>query len=267
MTLNNSVSENRKNKYIEELRPYLDRDFDKKFNTERLSRESELIIGHELMKNRYQLKKKETGIKGPDFLLEYNGQRIWVEVIATREGSHPKYKDNEETFDYKGVLGGGMKELDVDNCKLNIAGSVRNKMKQFNEYVKDKVVAEKDIRIICVNVTDVGAGSKNCPDMASVVYGIEEIWWVDTKTHDSGVDFRKQKPIVKKTGKEIDMGLFVQDEYKGIDGILWFEYELGTIIPENCEIQFYANHNRRERIGDLFNCWRRVFYENGKLGS
>lgn len=265
MGFDGNIYEDRKKRYIDELRLYLDKDFDKKFDNERLSRESELIIGHELLAAGYQLKKKEIGIRGPDFLFEYNGQKVWVEVIATREGEHPKHKNNGETFDSKGAVIEDFKEWDIDNCKLNIAGSISNKTKQFNEYVKDGVVLESYIKIICVNVKNFGLDSKSCPFIASVVYGLEEIWWVNTKTYDCGIDFGRQKPIVKKTGKEIDMGLFAQDGYTNIDGALWFNYGLGTAMPGNCEIQFYANHNRKSRIGDLFNCWQRVFYENGVL--
>lgn len=254
------IYEQRRNNYTEELRPYLDSDFDSKFDNPeyRSSCESELILGHEILQKEYILKKRGSD-EGPDYLVEHNGNRVWIEVVTPREGDYPRHEKIEILGDAESGV------VNSDNCKLKISSVLKDKKDQFRKCLEKGVVSQNDLKIICVNTKKLNGGNRRCPFIVSVLYGIEEIWWVGNKSHGIDNEFIKQKPVIKPTGSRIDMGLFAQDEYSDIDAVLWFDYALGTIAPGICEVQFFANHNRKDKVGDLFACWHRVFCENGIL--
>ncbi|MDD4013501.1 MAG: hypothetical protein PHW14_04870 [Candidatus Omnitrophica bacterium] len=251
----------RRELYENKVLKYLDKDFPQKSKNPNfyISCESELIIGYEFLMNGYDLKKKKT--EGPDFLIQDKNRNIWVEVVAPEEGQHPRLKNKER------LSSGEMAEVDSDNCKLQMASAICSKKDKFKLYVQKGIVSQEDIKIICVNLFNLGSGKNSCPYIASVLYGLEEVRWVDVKTMQSGTEYLPHKPAVKKTGAKIDFGLFLQTEYEKIDGVIWFDYSLRLIVPEEYKIEFFANANRKEKIGDLFPKWRRVYYENGFLTS
>lgn len=217
-----------------------------------------MIIGHELLVNGYQLKKFKTKKLpgGPDFLFDYKAKKVWVEVVTAREGEYPKnkWRDNR-----------GNAEIDENNCKLKLASVVWDKTKKYAEYMNKNngIVKENDIKIICVNVFPFSGGSKSCPYMFNVLYGIEEETFLRrVRIPEVYNGFVRQGPIVNNSDTEIKFPLFVQEEYKDIDGVLCFDYSLDCSYPEEPGMHFYANLNRRKKIGDLFDCWDYVFYEN-----
>ena len=232
------------------LKDYLDPDFLKKYNDpkQRLSCESELFIGLKLKEKNYSLCTK-TRTAGPDFLLNYNGKNVWIEVVTPREGNYPKYKNKEE-FYIENVGLCTCSEISDDNCKLKIASVIRDKGLKYNDYLRKDIVRQDDIKIICVNVASFGIGNKSCPYTKTVMYGIEETYWFNPKTGKTGAGFYKQKPIEKKqTNTKIDMGLFDKDKYRNIDGILCFDSQ------NECKLFFYPKKNQKDKIGSLFDCW------------
>ncbi len=79
--------EKRKAEYIKIVQPYLDSNFlvELKQEGRRIERESELILGYELLRNNFKLQEKLSD-KGPDFLLIHNDKKVWIEVVTPNEG-------------------------------------------------------------------------------------------------------------------------------------------------------------------------------------
>ena len=129
------------------------------------------------------------------------------------------------------------------------------------------IVDENDIRLICVNTYNFDGDVLLCSYIVSVLYGLDSEWLWDSQTSKTGSCFIEQKPVMKPTGSEIDLGLFVQEDYKAIDGVLWFNTSLPLWIryPEKFDVQFFANKGSREKIGELFSYWGHIFYENERL--
>ena len=100
-----SIYDTRLREQYEEVKEYLDKDFLKKLaiEGERISRESELILSHELFIRKYEFKKRPKS-EGPDFLLAYEGKAIWIEVVTPDEGNYPVLK-NRVVSDNGGVSG------------------------------------------------------------------------------------------------------------------------------------------------------------------
>lgn len=238
------VYKQRKSEYLKVVRPYLDKNFLISFEQEvhRLERESELILGYELLRNGYDLQKKNDE-RGPDFLVSHESKKIWIEVVTPNQGDYPRFKDSEN-FET-----GTLAEVNVKNCKLKIASAIKDKKEKYVNYQQNGVVSEDDLKIICVNVYNLDAGMKSCPHCVSILYGIEEVWSINPKTHDQEMEFLDYPLILKSSGNDVKVGFFEQQDYKNIDGVLWFGYSLGTIYPDKCAIQFLANKGRMERVG------------------
>ena len=133
------------------------------------------------------------------------------------------------------------------------------------QHQRMKIVNADDIKIIGINVYNLDSGMETCPFVVSVLYNKREIWFFDSKTNKKETEFVKHPPIQKPSGNKVYLGLFDQADYQCIDGVLWFDYSLGTIIPEKCNVQFLANRGRKKKIDGLFSCWECVLYEDGWL--
>jgi hypothetical protein len=254
------ISKQRKLKYLKIVTPYLDKNFSIPLEPKevRLERESELILGYELLQNKYDLRKKLSN-EGPDFLLIYKNKKVWIEVITPNEGSYPIFKNDTN------VGTGGLQEINVENCKQQIASGIKAKKDKYILYQQKKIVNADDIKIIGINVYNLDSGMETCPFVVSVLYNKREIWFFDSKTNKKETEFVKHPPIQKPSGNKVYLGLFDQADYQCIDGVLWFDYSLGTIIPEKCNVQFLANRGRKKKIDGLFSCWECVLYEDGWL--
>ena len=256
------VYEQRKSEYLKVVTPYLDKNFllSLEDNACRLERESELIVGYELLSNGYCLQKRTTE-KGPDFLVIHEGKKIWIEVVTPNQGAYLRFKTTEN-------LGPGtLTEISVENCKLKIASAIKDKKDKYIGYQQNGLVVSDDVRIICINVYNLDAGMKSCPHCASILYGIDEMWSINPKTYEQRTGFLDHLPILKPSGNNVRVGFFNQQDYGNIDGVLWFDYSLGTIYPDKCIIQLLANNGRKMKVGNLFGQWERIFYEQGKLFS
>jgi hypothetical protein len=249
--------------YYAQLKPYLDSNFEDKYSNpeSHLSCASELIVGYELLKSGYVLRKKASGNEGPDFMFEFNQKRVWVEVVTPREGNQPFRKNVEKV--------GGLAtswEVDVENCKLSIISVIKgNKAQQFSEWMKNGVIKTEDIKILAINTKAIDGGSLDFPFIVSVLYGLEEVHWTMPESLDSGVDYVPHKPLPKPSGNEVGLGLFSGNKVSIIDGILYLDYGPWTVGPGELKPQFFANQGRKGKIGDLFGHWDRIFLEKGKL--
>lgn len=240
-----SIYNTRLKEWYDEAKEYLDKDFlsELAIDDKRVSRESELILAHELLSRKYVFKKRPKR-EGPDFLLGYEDKIIWIEVVAPNEGNYPVLK-NKVVSDNGGVSG----VVDDRNCKIKISSALYDKTRQYLDWNKKDIARGNDVKIICINVCNLNDGPKNCPYVASVLYGVEPSYWVDTKSFVQ--EWEDHPPIQKPTsGTKLKMGLFSQLDFNDIDGVLWFDYRLGRY--GDCDIQFLANYNRKKLIGNLF---------------
>jgi hypothetical protein len=240
-----SIYDTRLREWYDEVKEYMDKDFlcELEIEENRISRESELILAHELFNRGYKFKKRPQS-EGPDFLLEYEGKRIWIEVVAPNEGSYPVLKNQIKEED-----GGVSGWIDENNCKIKISSVLYDKKGKYLGWKEKGIVRDNDVRIICINVCNLSSGPQYWPYVVSVLYGKQPGFYFDAKSQY--VEIEVHPPISKPTGNEIEMGLFNHPNYHDVDGVLWFDYHLG-IISENCEIQFLANYNRKKLIGNLF---------------
>jgi hypothetical protein len=241
-----SMYDERLKEWYNGAKEYLDENFLSQLDIEehRISKESELILAHELLSRKYSFKKRlKNG--GPDFLLEYEGKKIWIEVVAPKEGDYPVLK-NKVVSDNGGVSG----VVDDKNCKIKISSALYDKTtKQYLDWIKKGIVKNNDVKVICINVCNLNDGPEYCPNVASVLYGIQRTFYVDDKALYG--EWEAHPPIQKPTsGTALEMGLFKQPDYKIVDGVLWFDYRLGRY--GDCDIQFLANYNRKKLIGNLF---------------
>ena len=131
--------------------PHADRNFLNEIKTNFNSRSWEIYIGYVLSKNTNLLK---SPTKGPDFLLEKDGKKIWIEAVAPQRG---EVNPTEE----KPVLvpgqiysrSGNIQEL-MRPKVVRTRGVFEEKYKKFKTYIKSKIVNEEDINIIAINTYD-----------------------------------------------------------------------------------------------------------------
>ncbi|MCF7887655.1 MAG: hypothetical protein K9L76_00095 [Candidatus Omnitrophica bacterium] len=222
------------------LEPFLDKDFLVKLQTEkeRIPRESELLVG-DLIFTQHGLQKKLSS-EGPDFLFSANSKKVWVEVVAPAN-SVKRSKFNK-------FIHGEFNEVNEKHCKLALSGAVSTKKDKFNDYIDKTIVSIDDIKIIAINSYNLGKGSKSCPYIIGVLYGIDQAWYVNSTKTGVRKEFIKQNPLIKSfSGSQISLGLFDKKEYAHIDGVLYFDHSLYRTYPEN-EFCLYSNKGKQNKL-------------------
>ena len=140
-----------------------------------------------------------------------------------------------------------------------------NKANQFKEWLNKDIINADDIKILAINTQAIDGGSRDFPFVVSVLYGLEEVHWTMPESLESGVDYVPHKPFKNPSNAPVHLGFFSSQEQSIIDGVLYLDYGPWTVCSEKSEPQFFANQDRKVKIGDLFSQWNRIFLENGKL--
>jgi hypothetical protein len=226
------------------LQPFLDKNFLIELQTEekRISRESELIVGH-LIDSQYDLQSKPSS-EAPDFLFSVNSKKVWVEVIAPADSvKRPKFNK---------FIPGEFNKVNEKHCKLALSGAVLTKKDKFNDYIDKERVSISDIKIIAINSYNFGKGNKGCPYIISVLYGVDQGWYVNPAKTGVKKEFIEQTPLSKASSKsQINLGLLDKKEYNNIDGVLYFDYSLHRRYPR-IDFCLYSNKKKKNKLKKIF---------------
>jgi hypothetical protein len=162
---------------------------------------------------------------GPDVGIVYNGKRIWFEATSPTRGAEgaadqvPKLRPL--------TLGEEPVMQDVPNEKLVLRylNSISGKCKaQLPSWTEKNIIGPNDALVIAINPRRLGHefGDADPPRILQAAFAIGSPYAaIDPKTGETietGYQFRDT--ITKASGSTVSTGVFLQDEYSGLSGLL-----------------------------------------------
>lgn len=183
---------------------------------------SEVLFGHSLLGFEFNGLTHNNGV-GPDFLIEKNGQKIWIEVITPEPKGLPDEWINHRL---------GASSLPHEAMLLRWTAAIKEKCEKLNDYIKKKIVGLQDCYVIAVNSRLLRAGGDQecCPQLFGISqfpFAAEVVLPVGPLQATVDQDNKKlstfehsyREKISKPSGANVPTQTFLKPEFKNISAI------------------------------------------------
>jgi hypothetical protein len=195
---------------------------------------------------------------GPDAGIDYNGRRIWFEATSPTRGAAGAADQVPKllalALDEEPVL------QDVPNEKmvLRYLNSISVKYReQLPSWREKKIVGLDDAFVIAINPKRLEheVADADPPRILQAAFAVGPRYAaIDPKTGevvDTGYQFRDT--IIKASGKPVATGVFLQDEYSGLSGLLCSRVDVVNQPAQiGSDFQLVPNQLAQVRLPDKF---------------
>jgi hypothetical protein len=226
------------------------------------SRYWELYLGYKMKKLGLPLINRDDST-GPDFCLERDGARVWVEAIVPKMGDGVDAVPEVEHCGF------------VPNTRilLRITNAMDEKLRKWQGYIDGGMIKKTDAYVVAMNLCDLEYCMMDYtpPRCVSAMYPFgEEYVAIDPITRDMvdcGIQWEEQ--IIKVSGAPVRKDSFCSENYRGISGLLYaYETPLDTISPMQAYHSYMNNcHANVPAPGWWSDCFNQLVVEmhnNGK---
>lgn len=217
---------------------FADKQFRKEFKTELYSRFWEMYLGCSLLKNGFGLK-KNIRYAGPDLSVTKDKNLIYIEAVTPLEGLTDDRVPKPPLS--KVVL------VPVANIIMRILNSIDNKKKQYDGWIKNNIVDEKNPYIVAINGSQIIYCRDEDDEPPLILRSISAFgpryYTFDNNTMkflESG--FKYEDTITKSAGKEVRKDIISQEKYSTISGFLYSNVK-PLNRPNNMTDDFIFVHN------------------------
>lgn len=183
---------------------------------------SEILLGHALLEAGLALTPSHNG---PDFLIEHEGQRIWIEVICPEPMGVPQSWYSPPSFEYPhdAILLRWTSAIKAKAEKL-----LGNIQKGTAGYIQKGVVCTKDAYVIAVNGPLLSKrGFRSITGISLLPYAVEAAFsvgpiqsMIDLNTMKSFGSEHQHRPLVKRLkGKDVPADTFLDPAFRPVSAI------------------------------------------------
>jgi hypothetical protein len=153
-------------------------------------------------------------LNGPDFLIEADGKRIWIECIACEKGDGV---DRVPDLHY-----GIVQNIPSDEILIRIASALKAKYDKYKKYTKDGIVKDTDQFIIAISRGDLGHADASIPLILRAVFGIGyQTLSMPRDGSPSKAGWSAISFIEKQNGSKVPMTFFLEKEHDGISAVIY----------------------------------------------
>ncbi len=191
----------------------------------------------------------ESHNRGPDILIKNETRKIWIEAVASGNGSSedsvPNVKMNTTQI------------VPEEKIILRLRNSIESKSTVYKKYVNDLVIEDNEPFVIALNGAKLNFMTDD--DIPCIIKALLPIgdYYSSFRDEALGIEFRDK--IIKNNKAAVSTNIFLDDKYKHISAILYsnvsahgFDKDLGS--------DFILIHNPKAR-----NPLPMDFLENGKI--
>lgn len=230
-----------------ENEPFLDKNFCKKFAKEPLQRFWEMFLCARLRRAGKNVipRSKRIGEVGPDFLIEENGENIWIEAVTFGPGS-------DENPDSVYEIGSEVRWTPDDQIDLRISGAIKAKAEKFNGYLEKGLIAQSDAKVIAVSPAQVQTWDipECAPAIARVLYPLGVALIADRESPDAmGIRHAHRDQLQRQNGTEIEMSLFSRSDYTHISAAFWSKSNIYSPTSPQ-DMQVFLNHRSDSALAE-----------------
>lgn len=206
----------------ERYEPYADDHFKEEISRQFHRRFWEMYLACVLMDHDHKLlpgkdKNKKKNGKGPDICIEDGNCRIWIEAIAPGRGEGPDAVPLPKL---------GLADYVPDEkIILRLRSAIEDKSKKYAGYIEDGILAQNESCVIAVNGWLVPSSSADfrAPFIFQAVLPIGPPYISFDRESLEVVDQgHSHRPVIqKKAGAPVSTAIFLEEEHKGISGLLY----------------------------------------------
>ncbi len=201
----------------------------------------ELYLAHVLMVNGVSLvprKRRHPAKMGPDLLAIVGEHKFWIEAVTVSSGTGPDAVPEGE----EGVAC----DVPDDQIKLRLQSALVSKLEKYRSYRLKGWIESGDGYLVALNAARVPWVhlESTVPRIVASVFPIGvEVVHLDNETLQAvGLTYQYQASVPKKSGKTVPTTPFLNDDYKGISGILYSHADAYN-RPPNTGGDFVLVHN------------------------
>jgi len=211
----------------EKFKPLSDRHFIKEFRHNPDQRYWEMYLGACLLEKGFDIKSAN---EGPDFFLNLDHQKVWIEAITASPGEIEKADTVPKMLTLS--EGGGVQNVPRDQIILRYRNALSEKEKKFSVYKQRDIVGENDINIIAISRASLRSWPEGdrIPFILSALFPLgHEFLSIDRKTGevvDQGHHF--QASIKKRNGADVETLYFTDPVHSNISAVIYSSSDLGN---------------------------------------
>ncbi|CAO3429332.1 hypothetical protein [Azospirillum doebereinerae] len=179
----------------------------------------EMLVADRLMSAGFNVSSAD---KGPDFLVEKDGKKIWVEAIAPDIGDGPNRLPNSY------ISPKDSEEIDIpyQQILLRWTAAISEKRKKYIDFIESGVIEVSDPYVIAINSCLLGRngfiGASQYPAIVEVLFSVGPVSFIiDRETGEKFDNGRSYRPSVENKNKsDVSTSIFVRPDYSGISAII-----------------------------------------------
>ncbi|WP_306260993.1 hypothetical protein [Pararhizobium sp. IMCC21322] len=216
----------------------------------------EMVLARHLVQLGYDVSSKDAG---PDFLIEHNGQRIWIEAVCPSpvglpdEWINPMRPDEGSrlfSVPHEAMLLRWTSALKEKNDKLVGA-------KNKEGYLEKGIVDEDDAYIIAISACQLGMGLLTYRGISQYPFAVEAVFPIgpyeivlDRETFSTTEVRHQYRPAIAKpkTGAEVSTDNFLDSDYKGVSTVIGTNAGINAACGAAWPLAHVHNPNARNPI-------------------
>jgi hypothetical protein len=220
-------------------KPYADRHFKEDAKKHFQERFWEMYLGVTFLEHRFLLDPHTR--KGPEFYVEINNIRCWVEAIAPSAGEGPDAVPEME-YGAKVATSGPVNEI-----ILRLRHAIHEKYKKYQHYLDEGIVGSDEPYILAINSKRIRSivSASDIPNIVKAVYPFGNLVAVFDRNEATIVDthYEYRNNIKKKSGADISTDIFLTEEDSGISAVVYSSVDAAN-YPPKLGADFRLVHNK-----------------------
>ncbi|EJN03518.1 hypothetical protein [Phyllobacterium sp. YR531] len=245
----------------ERYEPYADPDFRHGFARDVDGRFWEMYLGCTLLDaGRSLLPASERLREGgqPDLCVLTDEGRIWIEAIAPDEGDPGP---DQVVRPVPMNEGGGLSAAPIRQAQLRTTSAFWTKFQRVQDYLREGVIGENDVRIIAISASRFGVYvSERPPLIMSSLFPIGGAYITIDRETDEVVDQGfHAAPEIPRQGGPIPRTAFLDPAFADVSGVLWSRVSLGNLSRGTRPLTYVHNPLARHPLPVHWGVWDREF--------
>jgi hypothetical protein len=249
---------------------FADKNFVKELQKSFNSRVWELYLFHFLRHAGFKFEFQSKNHPNPDFKVKNGNKKIFIEAVTPSKGTG--VNKVETLTDLLGqvpsgtMVSRGGKIDDFNHPKVRrILNVLDVKVEQYHNNHK-QLLSGNDYYVIAVNGANIEGSMSGDDLILEAVLGIDPAIRLPLMPDGSlGVGYKVLRSQIQnsKASSPIDLGVFNQDSFKEISGVIYFGSDVINGILQNCEKDIVFVHNpnvipSRKLDLDVFSCFKQI---------
>lgn len=245
----------------ERYKHYADLDFRQGFARDVYGRFWEMYLGCALLKAGRTLLPVAKPHKGgqPDLCVLDNDRRIWIEAVTPDKGE-PGPDQIVQPVPIN--EGGSFAAAPIRQAQLRTSSVFYKKARKIGCYIKQGVIAPKDIRIIAISASRFGAyvSGQPLPLIMTTLFPVGDHYvTIDRETGDFLANGFRKAPFIPRDRGPIPRNAFLEECFAHISGVIWSRISIGNLSRQNRPISYVHNPLAQTPLPEKWGVWDREF--------